>query len=82
MPPSEKFKQLPQEEIDVIKAWIQAGAVAGEAVAVAPAAAAPEVNEQWAESPVSALAWSPDGRLVARGGLRTVCPAPNNTRCT
>lgn len=82
MPPQEKFKQLPQEEIDLIKQWILAGAPGGEAAPPEAPEALPapevEVNAQWAESPVSALAWSPDGTLVARGGLRTVALYPVN----
>jgi len=80
MPPEQKGKQLPQEDIDRIKAWILAGAQGGAddpAPEPAPAPATPaEVSEHWAESPVSALAWSPDGTLVARGGLRTVALYP------
>ena len=73
MPPEEKFKQLPSEEIDRIKKWIVAGAPDGaESPAPSPATPVAEVNPQWAESPVSALAWSPRGDKVARGALRTV----------
>ncbi len=78
MPPQEKFKQLPPEEIDLIKRWILAGAVSGEPVPTSETATVAEatVDPQWTASPVSALAWSPDGKLVARGGLRTVALYP------
>jgi hypothetical protein len=78
MPPEEKFKQLPMEEIELIKAWIAGGALGGDEPATTETVptAAPEVNEKWADSPVGALAWSPDGTLVARGGLRTVALYP------
>lgn len=57
MPPKEKFKQLPPEEIDLIKKWILAGAPDGaESPAPGPVASVPELNPQWSESPVSALA--------------------------
>ncbi len=73
MPPEEKFKQLPSEEIDLIKKWIVAGALdGGESPVPSPDTPVAEVNPQWAESPVSALAWSPRGDKVARGALRTV----------
>jgi len=73
MPPQEKFKQLPPEEIALIKQWILAGAPGGsESVPETPATPVAELNAQWAESPVSALAWSPRGGRVARGALRTV----------
>lgn len=79
MPPKEKFKQLPQDEIDLIKAWIAAGAKGAEG---APAPAAPEAVAapipaiDWTTTPVSALAWSPDGAWIARGGLGTVALYP------
>ncbi|MBL7648267.1 MAG: hypothetical protein JNK74_18975 [Candidatus Hydrogenedentes bacterium] len=79
MPPKEKFKQLPQEEIDVIKAWITAGAKGAEGVSVpaeSEAVAAPMPVIDWTTTPVSALAWSPDGAWVARGGLGTVALYP------
>lgn len=79
MPPKEKFKQLPQEEIDLIKAWIAGGAKGAEGapvVAPAPTPAAPAPAIDWTTTPVSALAWSPDGAWVARGGLGTVALYP------
>jgi hypothetical protein len=81
MPPKEKFKQLPQEEIDLIKAWIAAGATGAKGVPAPAAAAAEGVTApmpaiDWTTTPVSALAWSPDGAWVARGGLGNVALYP------
>ncbi|MBI2422733.1 MAG: hypothetical protein HYV27_07875 [Candidatus Hydrogenedentes bacterium] len=78
MPPNDKFKQIPQEEIELIKAWIAAGAPGdgGEtsAITAAPVSVteAPATAATLDAAPVSALAWSPDGAVLARGGLTTV----------
>lgn len=81
MPPKEKFKQLPREDIDLIKAWIASGAKGAEGVPAAPVTAPAAVTAStttvdWSTTPVSALAWSPDGTWVARGGLGVVALYP------
>jgi len=75
MPPSEDFSKLPQEEINLIRQWIAEGAVSTGAAPL-PAAAttpiAPADPEAAARAPVSAVAFAPDGRMLAKGGLHTV----------
>lgn len=96
MPPPEKFKQLPAESIELMKAWIDAGAPRGAGGSPAPApvadaevAAAPPVPEsedkpaavpetpgsaatELHEAPYASLAFSPDGKTLARGTLHNV----------
>ena len=79
MPPLKVSDKIPQEEIDAIRAWIDAGAP-GAALATSTLEAAPELaaTEEHAvaahpeDAPVSAFAWSPDGTVLARGSLHTV----------
>lgn len=67
---------LPASDIATIKAWINSGAAApapGEAVATLAAPAIPDIKPQVAVvSPVSALQFSPDGKLLAVGGYQQV----------
>ncbi len=83
MPPPNKFDKLPQEEIDLIKKWIDQGAKAGEGGASdkkeatnqpdpssSPKTALPD--KDWAESPIASVAYSPDGKWLARGRLGVV----------
>ena len=79
MPPKGKGEKLPQEEIDLIRKWIDAGAPHVPTAAPAEAAPAPASPASTTPAaapahpaPVSAIAFSPDGKLLARGGMHEV----------
>lgn len=70
MPPPAKFPKLTDAEIAIIRAWIDAGAEGDPPGTPAPS---PEINTPFTRSaPVTAVAFSPDGKLIARGSLHTV----------
>lgn len=82
MPP-EKFKQLTRAEIDSIRAWIDAGAKDDSGAMPAEVASAPAPSSAPSSAPaaspapsgiqpISSLAFSPDGRRIAKGSLRKV----------
>jgi len=83
MPPPAKFPKLSAEEIVAIRAWIDAGAPAEiSASAPTPKQATPERQsaeqsarhgaQTGAPAPVTALAFSPQGGLLARGCFQRV----------
>ncbi|MEZ5391842.1 MAG: c-type cytochrome domain-containing protein [Bryobacterales bacterium] len=63
--------KLPPQNLATIKAWIDAGAEGEEVSSAAPAIPnmKPKVE---AESPIAAVAFSPDGRMLAIGELHAV----------
>lgn len=70
-------KPLPRAEIDLIKAWIDAGAKGPPAGAPSAVTAhtpvIPDIKPQVSVvSPVTALAFSPDGKILAVGGYKEV----------
>jgi WD40 repeat protein len=70
MPPPAKFAKLSDSEISVIRAWIDSGA---KGTAPAPATApGPTPSPSLTPAPVSAIAYAPNGALIARGGMRQV----------
>ena len=63
--------ELKPAEIEVLRAWIDAGAPAWGAAAADAPLAVPDVKPAApVAAPVSALAYSPDGRLLAAAGFR------------
>jgi WD40 repeat protein len=80
---------LSASDIATIKAWINSGAAApapGEAAVTLAAPAIPDIKPQVAVvSPVSAVQFSPDGKLLAVGGyqqVRLVEPGTGKTAAT
>ncbi|MEX2016395.1 MAG: c-type cytochrome domain-containing protein, partial [Candidatus Hydrogenedentales bacterium] len=82
MPPMKDADPLPAEEIARIRAWIDGGALGAEGAdaqeRVPPVAAADDAPPALLDAaivdatPVTALAWSPDGKYLAEGRLQTV----------
>jgi WD40 repeat protein len=80
MPPPDKFKKLADEEIALIRKWIDEGAPADSSAPKEVEQAEPEPSEAPAAqeaidtsiAPVAAVAFSPDGKWLARGGLHAV----------
>src|SRR6266542_4472537 len=78
-------KTLAAGEIDVIRKWIDAGAkgpAPGEAVPAPKAAAIPDIKPRVAvKSEIGALAYRPDGKLLALGTYKEVrLVEPENDR--
>jgi len=80
-------KPLAEGEIDLIRRWIDAGAVPpkpGEAMPVSQAV--PAIKPRTAVKPeIGSLAWRPDGKMLALGSfkeVRLVDPAGNKTLAT
>jgi len=80
---------LPASDIARIKAWIDAGAEGPPASEAAPALKAPTAPDIHPEvavvSPVTAIKFSPDGRVLAVGGyreVRLIDPASGNILAT
>jgi WD40 repeat protein len=71
MPPSKKFDKLSDEELAVIRAWIDGGAKSSGPVTTPAPVAEPQMSTSDLPSPVTAVAWSPDGTHVAVGRLHT-----------
>ena len=85
MPPKKDADPLPAEEIALIRQWIDGGALGADADAqepVPPGVAAADSGDVAPPTlldaavvdatPVTALAWSPDGKYLAEGRLQTV----------
>lgn len=86
MPPKKDADPLPAEEIALIRQWIDGGALGAEGDVAAPVSDAEAViaaDETGMPptlldaaivdaTPVTALAWSPDGAYLAEGRLQTV----------
>jgi len=80
---------LPSSDIDRIKAWINAGAEgppASEAASALKVSNAPDIQPEVAVvSPVTAIRFSPDGKVLAVGGyreVRLIDPASGNVLAT
>lgn len=74
MPPPGKFDKLSDAEIALIRQWIDEGAkfTASPSPTPAPAEDTSSSSAQSAAAPVTSLAYSPQGDLLARGGMHTV----------
>lgn len=76
MPPDDEA-QLTQQEIDVLKRWVQGGAKVSVADVQAdkeevPRLATPELDPSRTPKPITAVAYSPDGRTLAVARFRSV----------
>ena len=71
----------PPVEIAVLKAWIAAGAKNSVGAASTLDLSVPRIEPKGQpRKPINALAWSPDGRLIAAAGYRSVAILSASTR--